>query len=77
MSSIRQSDYLRLCQATAKTNSPNDQPIITQMSDFMTFLSKLPSKDNIQQLDVEKYEELLNFVEKEIEIFQNPVLDHD
>lgn len=76
MSSIRQSDYLHLCAAVSKTNTPNDQPVITQMNDFMAFLSKIPNKECLKQLSVQNYEELLSLVQKEIESSENPSFVH-
>lgn len=76
MSAINKSDYLRLCEATAKTNTPNDQPTITQMNDFMAFLSKLPSKENLKDINLQSYEELLALAQKEIDFCQNPTFVH-
>lgn len=72
MSAINKNDYLRLCEASAKTNTPNDQPAITQMNDFMVFLSKLPSKENLKDINLQNYEELLALAQKEIEFGENP-----
>ena len=62
-------DYLRLHEAVAKTNSPDDQPPFTDMAPVFDALAALPPDGNMAEISEAAYDLILNLARKEISGF--------
>lgn len=59
-------EYLRLHEALAKTNSPNDQPPFPDLDSFIEVISQLPADGDLAKISHSLYGRILRLAREEI-----------
>ena len=58
--------YLRMMEAMARTNSPEDQPEFEDLSELFELLSDLPMSGNMAEITPELYHRLITMARGEL-----------